>query len=284
MLNNTRSEPVPAPRTPERPSIATGPGGYLTPTTDRSQRQKVSQRDPPHTPSKSSNAPLSSQIDSQRIDTTKSASDEEFYDWPVSDDEEILRVIDQASAFNAMPPPETPRKATKIDVTSTPGKRSLSEMEHGGKEVLLTPLSANSDDVFTTPSTNAVGSGLFATTPRFHMPADTPTPRRHSDAHSMGRDSELTSEVLQVLQSSGLSVPPDVRAELKAVCDRHSMATRGIVKGRDISRAMVHSKNEKIAELQKTIGGLRSERETDKAVIRHLRRINQQERTGKSTS
>lgn len=87
-----------------------------------------------------------------------------------------------------------------------------------------------------------------------------------------GQDSELTSDVLRVLQDSKILIDSNVKAELKTLCDRHALSTRGILKGRDISRATVNTKNAQISELQENIAALQAERETNRAVIRHLRR------------
>ena len=44
------------------------------------------------------------------------------------------------------------------------------------------------------------------------------------------------------------------------------------MKGRDVSRAIVKTKDERIVELQGEIEGLKAERESMRAVVRHLRR------------
>ena len=59
---------------------------------------------------------------------------------------------------------------------------------------------------------------------------------------------------------------------IKAICNRQMLKMQGIAKGRDISRQVIKTKEAKIAELQGKIAGLEAERETNRAVIRHLRR------------
>ena len=44
------------------------------------------------------------------------------------------------------------------------------------------------------------------------------------------------------------------------------------MKGRDVSRASVKARDERIAETQGEIEGLKAEREVDRNVIRHLKR------------
>ena len=178
------------------------------------------------------------------------------FDWPNSDDEELSKAADRAS----MAPPETPRKATKMDMFATPSKRRHDEMEDG----LATPAS---DDVFTTPFTGPPSKNLFPT--GLISPAETPTPSRFKDI-SIGGDSELAAEVLAALSS--IAVDGDTRDAVKTVCNKHALKTQGIAKGRDISRLAIKTKDGKIAELQARIAALEAERETNRAVIRHLRR------------
>ena len=232
----------------------------------------------PYTPSKTShNVPLSyKRGDATQASTTQgSDSEDEFYDWPASDDEEMSKVADQASSGHSIPPPETPRKAVKIDMLSTPGKRTYNDMVSESGVIERPPwpkpsMEATGDDVFTTPATGAPGRGLFVAT-SLPSPAETPTPIRYKDI-SPTQDSELASELLNVLQNHHVSIPPEVQISVKNICNKHVLYTRGIMRGRDISRAMVKTKDERIAELQGEIEGLKAERETNRAVIRHLRR------------
>ena len=183
----------------------------------------------------------------------------------------MLKVVDNVSSTKEMPPPETPRKASKTDALSTPGKRRFSEMQNG-TEITWPTLEVVEDDVFMTPSTTFRKDGLSMFHQAMFSPADTPTPGRFQDALKTGHDSELTLEVLKTLQDNQIVINPKVRAEIKGICDKYSLSVRGITKGRDISRAMVNTKNEKILELQETIAALQAEQETNRAVIRHLRR------------
>ncbi|KAL9007304.1 MAG: hypothetical protein Q9180_009706 [Flavoplaca navasiana] len=170
-----------------------------------------------------------------------------------------------------MSAPETPSKAAKTGSLSSPGKRRFSEVRRE-IEVTYPTLEVVEDDVFTTPSTT-LKDGANPTFGQFMFsPAATSTPGRFKNVLQVGQDSELTMEVLKALQDNQISLSSVVKAELKGICDRHSLSTRGITKGRDISRAMVNTKNETISELQETIAALQAEREINRAVIRHLRR------------
>ncbi len=268
VLNNSRSEPVSAPQTPSKGFI----DGVSTPQTPKSLgrlRQSSLDITAPYTPSKPPSAPRFS-VPSGIKAPTQTAAAEESYDWPLSDDEELSKVADELSS-NAMPPPETPRKAIKIDLLSTPGKRKRDELESESAAAWPTPTSGANTDIFTTPSTNARANTLFPPSAGLPSPAETPSPRRFKDALAgNSQDSDLATEMLQALQTASIS--PDILATVKAICNKHALFTHGVIKGRDISRSLIASKNERITELQGEIEGLRAERETNRAVIRHLRR------------
>jgi len=274
VLNNSRTEPLHSPQTPSKPS----PYGLVTPQTSSPFRTGSPEVTTPYTPSKACRGAPSYTVVEDPIQATTthgSDSEEEFYDWPASDDDELTRVADQASRRHSMPPPETPRKAVKMDVFSTPGKRRYDEMASEEKAAGIpawpTPSTGTKgDDVFTTPAAGTLGRGLFANG-AIPTPAETPSPIRYRDIPPT-QESELASEVLSALQTHHVSLPPEAREALKTICNKHVMYTRGIMKGRDVSRAMVKTKDEKLAELQGEIEGLKAERETNRAVIRHLRR------------
>lgn len=219
-------------------------------------------RSEPITPSKERPMPVSPEIinaytpSKARESTQTTSTQGEVFDWPNSDDEELSKVADRTS----MAPPETPRKAIKTAMFATPSERRHDEMESG----LATP---TSEDVFTTPSTGLHGKNLF--TARLISPVETPTPNRVKDI-SIGGDSELAAEVLAALSSMALDT--DTRDAVQMICNKHALRTQGIAKGRDISRLVIKTKDGEIAELQARIAALEAERETNRGVIRHLRR------------
>ena len=282
--------------TPSRSS----PYGLPTPHTERQVTYlDSSDVQTPYTPSKPARSTPSSNVranvranarasESQGTVITAGSSEEEYYDWPASDDEEMGKVADQASSKESsmhtapMLPPETPRKAIKSDQLSTPGKRRYDEItqEDGSAATWPTPKTDSKvdTDVFTTPSTSTRGN-LFAD-PSLSVSGVTPTPIRYKNIPP-SQDSELATEILESLQIS-LSAPlfAEARENIKNICNRHVMYTKGIMKGRDVSRAMVRKKEEQIAQLQNEIEGLKTERETDKAVVMHLRRENSARKEG----
>ena len=175
-----------------------------------------------------------------------------------------------------MPPPETPRKVVKADVLATPGKRRFDEMTtENGAAVSATWSTPSTEstirgDIFMTPSTHTGAKGLFANR-SLPSPKETPTPIRYTNLLP-NQDSELASEIFNVLQTNHICLAAEGRDALQTICNKHVSYTRGIMKGRDVSRAAIRTKDERIAELQKEIEGLKAERETNRAVIKHLRR------------
>ena len=269
VLNNSRSEPGPTPQTPSKPING---NGYMTPQTENRTRMGSPEVRTPYTPSK---PPITVSRTPQTTRSTASIEDdsaEEFYDWPASDDEELSKAADQASSQSqtGMLPPETPRKAIKTDSFSTPGKRRFDEMEGNGQTAWPTPVSyKKEDDIFTTPAP-AIGSGNLFVSPG---PPETPTPVRFTDvAPTATADSSLATDILKALRDAQITLPSKVRDEVRDICNKQSLFTHGVIKGRDISRSLIAKKDEKIVELQGTIEAMQSERETSRTVIRHLRR------------
>ncbi len=276
VLNNSRTELIHSPQTPSKPS----PYGLVTPQS--STRFRDGSPDLVNTPSKASHRAASSSAhgDGTQATTTQGSDyEEEFYDWPTSDDDMLSKFADQASSEYAMPSPETPRKVVKVDSLSTPGKRRYDEMaaDNGNarKVALRNPATGREgDDIFTTPAAAAHGKGLFASG-TLPSPAETPTSIRYKD-FSPSQESELASQMLSALEDHSASITPEahetLKKTLKSICNKHVLYTRGIMKGRDVSRAMIKSKDGRMTELQGEIADLKAELETNRAVIRHLRR------------
>ena len=269
-MNNSRSEPIGFPQTPSK----TSPYLPVTPQTSSRLRDGGPEPITPGTPSKALySTPSSSARGMGTQGTTTQGSDsgeEEFYDWPASDEDELSKFADLASNGRPMPPPETPRKAIKVDILSTPGKRRYDEMAAADGDALEPSPQTQRGDIFTTPATGTHGKGLFASG-ALPSPAETPTPIRYKDMPQT-QGSELASEILTALESHNASISSETRETLKNICNKHVLYTRGIVKGRDVSRAIAKSKDGKLMELQGEIEALKAERETNRAVIRHLRR------------
>lgn len=242
----------------------------------------------PSTPSKSSGnfLPLVQSIHSgnSTIKATAAAEEdddenEEFFDWPSSGDEELSKAASNLSSKLMPPPPITPRKAIKTDAFSSPGKRSNDNETNPAIPITKLNFSTRNkatieeDDVFTTPTTATPRTpGLFSNYNKNDLssPTESPMPRRFRDIPA-GPDSDLAMQVLQVFEHKKISLSSELKDEVRAIANKHNMYTRGVVSGRDISRAMIKKKAEEIAELQGTIAGLEAEREAQYSLIRLLR-------------
>lgn len=278
VFRNASSEP---PHTPVKNHSA-----LVTPPTtiERKNSAAGSQKiTSPSTPSKSLGnfQPLvvqNTQSSNSAVKETAAEEDddenEEFYDWPSSDDGELGKAVSNLPSNLMPPPPTTPRKAMKTDTFSTPGKRSNDNESNSlpiTKLNFATPNRAiEEDDVFATPNSAMPRLyGLFTNRSNLPPPAETPTPRRFRDIP--GQESDLTTQILHLFERKKLPLSSELKDEVRAIANKHSMYTRGVFCGREISRAMIKKKEEEIAELQGTIAGLEAEREAQYSLVRKLR-------------
>jgi hypothetical protein len=246
-MNNSRSEIQTPTRQPDR--------GALTPSLGWVKIGNP-QFKTPDTPSKPPRNPQ------RKAGLDETSDEEEFFDWPNSGDEELAQVIEKAVEKVSMPPPETPRKAIKTSILSTPGtpKRNFSQIAYP------TP-TKDTDDVFNTPSTSLKGRSLF---PTAALPSPDVTPTTQRARAEVGP--ELTNEVIDCLQNAHVGLSIDVISSVKEICKRHTLRAEGFVKGRDISRAALAAEKDKVVELQNRIAALQEEKETLNIAIRQLKR------------
>jgi len=247
VLNYTRSEAYSPTKQPER--------GTLTPTLGW-VKIPAPQPNTPYTPSKPPRNPQ------RTAGLDVSSDEEEFYDWPDSDAEELAKAVEKATEKVSMPPPETPRKTVKMTPLSTPGT-----MKRNYDQVPYPTPTKDLDDVFSTPSTNLKGRSLFSTT-GLQSPEVTPTTRRLRD---MGVP-ELTNEVIDCLQNAHVGLGIDVIASVKDICKRHMLRTKGCIRGRDATRAALAAKDVQMVELQNKTATLEEEKEMMMTAMRQLRR------------
>ncbi|EXJ88697.1 hypothetical protein A1O1_05629 [Capronia coronata CBS 617.96] len=236
VLSNSRSEPVAEPQTPRKPTYNAGP-----PTPDTRPRPTASVARP------------------QDSSPSKLKHDEGF-DWSSSNDEELLKA--EQEMLSHRPLFETPKKAARTETFTSPGKRTFDQL--AGQEGSSGESWPWSDDVFATPSTSH-RSGATG------LPSPTNTPARGPSQlfRPETEPSTLASEVLTLLADSHIS--SKVERELVDLLNRYDLRTQGVIKGRDISRLAVQSKEKKIADLQARISALEAEKETNRRVIAHLK-------------
>ena len=198
--------------------------------------------------------------------------DDEFFDWPLSGDEEVNNAVDQASQRDFSP--ETPRKSAKTNELASPGKRRISDLQSG----LPVTENGKATDIFVTPVTSRKGN-LFDK----HASSITDTPSKIRYPDLSRHDSDLASEILTSLHNA-LSAPlhAEARDDITEICNRYALQTKGILKGRDVSRAIVKKKEESIVELQQEIERLKLQRESDGAIIRTMRQEIAVMKSGKS--
>jgi hypothetical protein len=195
--------------------------------------------------------------------------EDEFGHFPFSPEDvaSVVKVAEQASV--ATPMPQTPSKSTTAGILPTPAtKRKWDETG------LLTPATGGTKgkSLFGTPATRLNG-GMWDGNEPFGSKNVTPTPNRFkepSDIEPADQSAyDLTDEILEILKDKNLDVT--TTADLKKLFGRHALKIAGIVRGRDISRVALKTKDAKIAELQQRITSLETEREMDKTVIKHFK-------------
>ena len=233
MLNNSRSE-----------------AATKTPTKHIQPVQRLTSR---HTPP-SQQGHWGVVISSSNRRPPSVTSDETDFRWSASNDTALVEAAQSA----AMAPPETPCKTPRNAYLTSPGKRNHSEILETN---MVFSTSLSHDDVFNTPSQDA--SGLLS-------PVETPLRENSHGGVCALADSNLVADALSILQSSKLS--REVEQKLVGLLNKHELRTQGIVRGRDITRLALGSKEKKITELVARIALLEAERETSNAVIAHLKR------------
>ncbi|EGD96185.1 hypothetical protein TESG_03638 [Trichophyton tonsurans CBS 112818] len=104
----------------------------------------------------------------------------------------------------------------------------------------------------------------------------TPTPSRFTSSplfyHSAERINkksrycETTAKALGILEAHKINITPKAKEELTELLDRHDLKTLGIIKGRDISRLAIKSREKRIEALESRISILEAERESWKTL------------------
>ncbi|KNG84358.1 hypothetical protein ANOM_008167 [Aspergillus nomiae NRRL 13137] len=246
ILSNSRTEPQNMPQTPTKASRHEGTG-LLTPQTDRPLRHAPgSESRNFQTPSKSAKARMMTE-------------DSDGFEW---DD----TIADEAATVQHKPrQPDfgqaaggsdfLPRKTPRTDSFTSPSKRKLSDMESAPS---LTPTS-----VFSPRST------ACRLPPASAEISVTPTPSKYKNAlsaDSAADTSELSLQALRILESHNVVVPRKAQEELTELLNRYDLKTRGIIRGRDISRFAIKKKDEEIMKLNERIVVLESQRELSKSM------------------
>ena len=248
MANNTRTEPShTAPKTPAKRAVSPPP---------------------PYTTGLSTGEPSRKRGRTSTIDSDDEhglgANDEAFNDEP-------NHVVTQV---------ETPRKAARTSELTTPstrrvlpwnmGKTNVSN-EHGlqtpqtGRTARADPFTSSrlgNSHLTPTRSTDAVQQTATPSS----SPFETPTPNRFKD---VGGD-DLVHDVLALLQDANVRLSSTAEVDLRTTLSRHTKASEGLRRGRDVTRATIKARDAKIAELSYRVTTLEAELEAERAMVKHL--------------
>ncbi|KKY14446.1 putative o-methyltransferase family 3 [Phaeomoniella chlamydospora] len=185
-----------------------------------------------------------------KLDSTDRTLDhEDSFNWPSSEDD-VFAAAESTQANS----PVTPRKAAKTVQFSSPEKRSYAEISSALEDTSPSRKAAELDDVFTTPKSSTRRNGGLLS------PQITPAVDRIKDGNVSKED--LVAEVLDTLSTFHLQ--PQIRESLIDVLNKYELRTQGIIKGREISRLAIQTKDKQISDLQARVAGLEAERETNR--------------------
>ena len=176
--------------------------------------------------------------------------------------------VDDDALASALDEFETPRKAARTDIITSPSKQRTASTKSNAPSVTPPLHEGDPDDVFQTPATSKK-STLFPQTSGLLSPSTTPA-HPHGTTTAPSTDlGELASSALQILRP--ISIPANIEARLVDLLNKHDLRTTGIAKGRDITRLAIQAKERKINELEARIKGLEQEKETMRSVVQHLK-------------
>lgn len=265
VLANSRSELDLSNKTPSKPPPSTKyQHGLPTPMTERKPRdeQPTLKKFQTQTPSKIASAKAQMMAE----DTPGFDSGSESYDWDDDLDDEVEKVMQKEKPrqpdFGR--DVDSPRKVPRTPGRSSPGKRKLSEFEYKppGDAAITPQLSFQSKTESIPPSAEV---------------SMTPTPSRYTNAlsgDSQEEFSEFAGSALKLLESHRVVLPRKAQNDLLSLLNSHDLKTKGIIRGRDISRLAIKKKDEQIMRLNERIQSLESQMELDRAVVNGLRNHN----------
>ncbi|KAK2812043.1 hypothetical protein FQN50_001752 [Emmonsiellopsis sp. PD_5] len=133
---------------------------------------------------------------------------------------------------------------------------------------------SSTQNPLTTPSRSTTSANPFdISTPqtptpiRFNPPPPpsttslTSTRTSTSTSTSSTTPGTIVSQTLALLTKHSINMPPAAKQELVALLNTHHLRTQGIIKGRDISRLAIKTREERIRALMGRVEGLEAERE-----------------------
>ncbi|KAL5332984.1 hypothetical protein BJX70DRAFT_382430 [Aspergillus crustosus] len=257
LLSNSRTESASAaPQTPSSKTVSAQQiTGLLTPTTgqrDRYTGSSTTRQTPTNT-----NAKFAAKA---RMMT----EDSDEFEWDNGIESEVVgSILDDGRGSGALRQPDfglSARKTPRTERVTSPGKRKRSFDEGDETSVTMTPGSAMSPPAGTIRGTDNTS---FLT----------PTPKRYKNAVAtpvaespLVSSREMLAQVSQILESHGVVVSHAAQDDLKELFGKHELKLRGVIRGRDISRAAIKTKDEQIARLDERISQLEAQRELNRSV------------------
>ncbi|KAJ5766604.1 uncharacterized protein N7511_004220 [Penicillium nucicola] len=259
VLSNSRSETDTLSLTPSKPKTPSRfSNGLMTPQTERRfvdnpQRSFIS-------PPKTAKARMISE-----------ASDEFGWNDESDENEELENVLlstQDTEAFMTQPSfhRESPSKVARTNLFTSPGKRKISEATNMSppqtQSALATPFSSRS-------------SRTEQFCPSSVELCMTPTPSKYSDvlyADSKYDMTDLSKSLLDVLDKHSVVLPSHAQKEMVSLLNQHDLRTKGISKGRDMSRMLLKKRDEEILRLKERISHLEAQKELDRSLIEATKR------------
>lgn len=171
----------------------------------------------------------------------------------------------------------SPPKASRTEVVTSPGKRKRGEQieEEGAGAGLRTPMKRS--PLFSSSPAQSSESSWPKLPPSPAEVCLTPTPTKYprqsftGESPSQPNTVSLSYEAISLLERQSVVIPRSTQEELVELLDRHELRDKGIVRGRDVTRAALKQREEEIVKLKDKIAGLERQREMDGAVLRGLR-------------
>ncbi|KAL1869477.1 hypothetical protein Plec18167_007775 [Paecilomyces lecythidis] len=247
ILSHSRSEADQTPRTPSK-SIKRS-GGLFTPASAWRGHD---------TPGTNLGTP-------SKVRKSRDISDDETFSWDEDLDDEVQRIMDRPAQPKFSP--ETPRKTPRTALFTSPGKRKLSETENDSSNAYSDPFTSSSQPPHILTPRSEMPSQLGSVPPSSMEISATPTPSKYTNVLSTDNNpdiSELATAALVLLDSHDVVMPRKARDALVELLNRHELRTRGIARGREISRLALKKKDDEIKQLNERIQGLEAEKEMHK--------------------
>ncbi|KAL4870861.1 hypothetical protein BDV12DRAFT_165388 [Aspergillus spectabilis] len=261
ILTNSRTESSSSatPRTPSSKTASVRQStGLLTPTTGQRDKHTETSR-PRKTPARANSTAKARMM----------TEDSDEFEWDDGIESEVMgKVLDGGKEAAVLRQPDfglPARKTPRTERVPSPAKRKRSFDEADEESVTMTPGLAMS------PPAGSANRTTFVTENTSFL---TPTPKRYKNAVSTGvaesplaSSIELAVQVSQILEGHGVAVPKAAQEELKNLFGRHEMKMKGIIRGRDISRIAIKTKDEQISRLNERIAQLEAQRELNRSVM-----------------